>query len=94
MQASEQHANPQGTCNGGIIGILADMAMEIAYGSTLQEDETFTAIEMKVNFFRPVWNAKIRPMLRCISGDKQLDSSNAILLTRTGNSSLMPQALV
>ncbi|WP_185929550.1 PaaI family thioesterase [Paenibacillus popilliae] len=30
MQASEQHANPQGTCNGGSIGILADMAMGIA----------------------------------------------------------------
>ncbi|MFD0711790.1 PaaI family thioesterase [Paenibacillus sp. GCM10027626] len=60
MQASEQHANPQGTCNGGIIGILADMAMGIAYGSTLQKDETFTTIEMKVNFFRPVWNAKIK----------------------------------
>ncbi|WP_010502445.1 PaaI family thioesterase [Paenibacillus elgii] len=59
MQASEQHANPQGTCNGGIIGILADMAMGIAYGSSLQQDETFTTIEMKVNFFRPVWNAKI-----------------------------------
>lgn len=59
MQASEQHANPQGTCNGGIIGILADMAMGIAYGSSLQQGETFTTIEMKVNFFRPVWNAKI-----------------------------------
>lgn len=58
MQASEQHANPQGTCNGGIIGILADMAMGIAYGSTLQEDETFTTIEMKVNFFKPVWKSK------------------------------------
>jgi len=36
------------------------MAMGIAYGSTLQKDETFTTIEMKVNFFRPVWNAKIK----------------------------------
>ncbi|USB33621.1 PaaI family thioesterase [Paenibacillus sp. YPG26] len=60
MQASGQHANPQGTCNGGIIGLLADMAMGIAYGSTLQKEETFTTIEMKVNFFRPVWNAKIK----------------------------------
>jgi len=64
MQASEQHANPQGTCNGGIIGILADMAMGIAYGSTLQEDETFTTIEMKVNFFKPVWKAKIKAHAR------------------------------
>jgi uncharacterized protein (TIGR00369 family) len=64
MQASEQHANPQGTCNGGIIGILANMAMGIAYGSTLQEDETFTTIEMKVNFFKPVWKAKIKAHAR------------------------------
>ncbi|WP_225948127.1 PaaI family thioesterase [Paenibacillus sp. OAS669] len=35
------------------------MAMGIAYGSSLQQGETFTTIEMKVNFFRPVWNAKI-----------------------------------
>ncbi|MFB6367884.1 hypothetical protein ACFCP7_28425 [Paenibacillus elgii] len=34
------------------------MAVGIAYGSILQKDETFTTIEMKINFFRPVGTPK------------------------------------
>jgi uncharacterized protein (TIGR00369 family) len=34
---------------------LADAAMGFAYASTLEQDETFTTLELKINFTKPVW---------------------------------------
>jgi uncharacterized protein (TIGR00369 family) len=32
----------------------------IAFASTLAAEETFTTVELKINFFRPVWQAMLR----------------------------------
>jgi uncharacterized protein (TIGR00369 family) len=53
------HHNPTGTLHGGILCYLADTAMGFAWASGLNPDETFTTIEMKINFFRPVWTGKL-----------------------------------
>jgi uncharacterized protein (TIGR00369 family) len=55
----ERHANPMGTVHGGILCDLADAAMGFAYASTLQENETLTTLELKINFLRPVWRARL-----------------------------------
>jgi uncharacterized protein (TIGR00369 family) len=60
LEAGPQHANPMGTLHGGILCDLADAAMGIAFASTLAEGESFTTVELKINFFRPVWNAQLR----------------------------------
>jgi len=39
---------------------IADAAMGIAFASTLASGESFTTIELKVNFFRPVWQAALK----------------------------------
>lgn len=39
---------------------IADAAMGMAFASTLGPDESFTTIELKINFFRPVWQAQLR----------------------------------
>src|ERR1700693_2123341 len=57
--AGPQHANPMGTLHGGILCDIADAAMGMAFASTLAEGESFTTIELKINFFRPVWNAQL-----------------------------------
>jgi uncharacterized protein (TIGR00369 family) len=59
LEAGPQHANPMGTLHGGILCDVADAAMGIAYASTLAEDETFTTLELKINFLKPIWNAKL-----------------------------------
>ena len=48
-----------GTVHGGILCDLADAAMGFAYASTLQQDETFTTLELKINFLRPVWHTRL-----------------------------------
>jgi uncharacterized protein (TIGR00369 family) len=55
----QQHANPMGTVHGGVLCDLADAAMGFAYASTLEEDETFTTLELKINFLRPVWQTRL-----------------------------------
>ncbi len=60
LEATERHANPMGTLHGGILCDIADAAMGIAYAGTLNDGETFTTLEMKINFLRPVWTARLR----------------------------------
>jgi uncharacterized protein (TIGR00369 family) len=59
MEADERHHNPMGTLHGGIYCDLADAAMGYAYASTLGEGETFTTIELKINFLRAVRKATL-----------------------------------
>jgi len=59
FDAGPQHANPRGTLHGGILCDIADAAMGLAYSTTLGESESFTTLELKINFLKPVWNAKL-----------------------------------
>jgi uncharacterized protein (TIGR00369 family) len=52
MQVDERHHNPMGTLRGGVYCDLADAAMGFAYASTLGEGESFTTVELKINFLR------------------------------------------
>ena len=52
LEAGPQHANPMGTLHGGILCDVADAAMGVAYASTLGEGESFTTLELKINFLR------------------------------------------
>ena len=60
LAAGPQHANPMGTLHGGILCDIADAAMGIAFASTLAAEESFTTVELKINFFRPVWQTMLR----------------------------------
>ena len=59
LDADERHHNPMGTLHGGILCDIADGAMGMAYASTLGEGETFTTLELKINFLRPVKSAHL-----------------------------------
>jgi uncharacterized protein (TIGR00369 family) len=70
LEATERHANPMGTVHGGILADIADAAMGMAYASKLEEGETFTTIELKINFMKPVWTGKLRAEGRVLSGGR------------------------
>ena len=55
-----RHVNPMGTLQGGILCDIADAAMNAAYLTTLQDGETFTTLEMKINYLKPVWQSQLR----------------------------------
>jgi uncharacterized protein (TIGR00369 family) len=68
MEAGPQHANPMGTLHGGILCDLADAAMGMAYASSLDEGETFTTLELKINFLKPVWTGRLTATGRLVKG--------------------------
>jgi uncharacterized protein (TIGR00369 family) len=59
LEAEERHANPMGTLHGGILCDIADGAMGMAFFSTLEEGETFTTLELKINYLRPFWTGTL-----------------------------------
>jgi uncharacterized protein (TIGR00369 family) len=60
LQADKRHHNALGTLHGGIYCDVADAAMGLAYGATLGEGESFTTIELKINFLGAVKEATLR----------------------------------
>ena len=72
LVAGPQHANPMGTLHGGIVCDLADAALGTAMASTLEDDETFTSLDLTVKFMRPVWNARIRATAQVVKRSRSL----------------------
>ena len=61
MAAAEFHYNPLGTVHGGVLCDIADGAMGMAFASTLGAGESFTTLELKINYLKPVWRAVLEP---------------------------------
>jgi uncharacterized protein (TIGR00369 family) len=55
-RAAPQHRNPMGTLHGGILCDLSDAAMGVAFTTTLGSGESFSTLELKINFLCPVWD--------------------------------------
>ena len=70
MEADERHHNPMGTLHGGVLCDIADVAMGLAYGAMLEEGETFTTLELKINFLRPVWRSTLRANAKVVRAGK------------------------
>jgi uncharacterized protein (TIGR00369 family) len=84
MEADERHHNPMGTLHGGIYCDLADAAMGYAYAATLGEGETFTTVELKINFFRPVRQGKLSAEARIIKAGGTLGYIECNVTDQTG----------
>jgi uncharacterized protein (TIGR00369 family) len=67
MDVEERHSNPMGTVHGGILCDLADAAMGFAFFTTLADGESFTTLELKINFLRPFWTGRLVAMGRVVS---------------------------
>ncbi|HUK53833.1 MAG TPA: PaaI family thioesterase [Candidatus Binatia bacterium] len=72
MEADERHWNPMGTLHGGVLCDIADAAMGFAFATTLAEGESFTTIELKINYLRPVWKARLRATGRVVKRGRKI----------------------
>jgi uncharacterized protein (TIGR00369 family) len=66
MHAGKDHHNALGTVHGGIFTSLADVAMGVAFASTLLEGESFTTLEMHTHYFVPVREARLLAEARVV----------------------------
>jgi uncharacterized protein (TIGR00369 family) len=69
---TDKHANPMGTIHGGVLCDIADAAIGTAHATTLDEDESFTSIDLQINFFRPVWNGRIRAIAKPVNVGRKI----------------------
>ena len=68
----EVHGNQQGTIHGGLLCELADAAIGTAHSTVMEEGETFASIDLKINFFRPVWKNTLRAVATPIQNGRTI----------------------
>ncbi len=54
LEADQRMHNPMGFVHGGVIALLADATMGIAFGRSLDDKHGFATVEMKTSYIRPV----------------------------------------
>ena len=84
MEADERHHNPMGTLHGGIYCDLADAAMGWAYAATLPENETFTTVELKINFLRAVRQGRLTAEAKVVKAGSALGYVECDMTDQTG----------
>ena len=84
LLAEDRHANPMGTIHGGILCDLADAAMGTAYFSTLEPEESFTTLELKINFVRPFWTGRLRANGRVVDRGRTVGMTECDILDERG----------
>ncbi|HXQ37420.1 MAG TPA: PaaI family thioesterase [Anaerolineales bacterium] len=72
FEATEAHRNPMGTLHGGVLCDIADAAMGMAYAANLNDGESFTTLELKINFLKPVWNARLTATGRVVKQGRSI----------------------
>ncbi len=66
------HGNQQGIVHGGFICEVADAPIGTAHSTIMQPDQSFTTIELKMNFIRPSWQTLLRAEAISIYSGKTL----------------------
>lgn len=59
LETDERHFNPMGTVHGGILCDIADAAMGVAFATLMGAGETYTTVELKINYLKPVFRSKL-----------------------------------
>jgi uncharacterized protein (TIGR00369 family) len=85
LDADKRFANPMGTLHGGVLCDIADAAMGIAYASLLDDDESFTTLELKINFLKPIWNAHLRAIGVVVKRGKTVGLTECTVLDEKDN---------
>jgi uncharacterized protein (TIGR00369 family) len=84
MAVDEWHHNPMGTLHGGVYCDLADAAMGYAYAATLGEGQTFTTIELKINFLRAVRKTTLTAEARVVKAGSTVGYVECDVQDQTG----------
>ena len=85
LAADRRFHNPMGTLHGGgFMTDLADACMGIATMTTLADDESFTTLEVKMNFLRPVIEGELRAEAKVAHRGKTIAMAEGVLTNQEG----------
>jgi uncharacterized protein (TIGR00369 family) len=68
MDAGPGHANPMGTLHGGVVCDIADAAM----ATSLEDDESFTTLDLTAKYVKSIWNARLRATAQLVKRTRTL----------------------
>jgi len=84
LKVDSKFHNPMGTVHGGILTDLADLSMGCAVASLLEGEESFTTIELKINFLRPVIETELRAEARVVHKGRTIALVESVLKNSEG----------
>jgi uncharacterized protein (TIGR00369 family) len=85
LETTSRHANPMGTLHGGVICDVADAALGISFATTLEDDETFTTLDLTTKFFKPIWNARLSFSAQVVKRTRTLGLIECEVTDETGS---------
>jgi uncharacterized protein (TIGR00369 family) len=63
---------PWGRSTEGVLCDVADAAIGTAHATGLADGETLTTLDLQINFFRPVWNDRLRAIAKPVHRGKTI----------------------
>ena len=86
LEPAEYHYNPIGMVHGGVTSTVLDSAMGCAIHSTLPKGSSYSTVELKVNFVRPMSTktGKVRCEASVIHTGGRIATAEARLVDREG----------
>ena len=85
MDADARHANPMGTLHGGVVCDITDAAMGTAMATTLEDDESFTTLDLTAKYFKPIWKAHLKATARVTKRTRTLGLIECELVDAQGS---------
>lgn len=85
LEAGPRHANPMGTLHGGVLCDLGDGAMGCAVATTLEEGQSYTTLELKINYFKPVWRSRLEATATVVRRTRTIAYAEAEVLDEGGS---------
>jgi uncharacterized protein (TIGR00369 family) len=85
LRAEERHTNPMGTVHGGVLCDLADAAMGCAFATTIGPGETYTTLELAINFLKPFWAGTLTATGRVVKRTRKTGLAEAEVVDEKGS---------
>lgn len=85
LEARRKHANPMGTLHGGVLCDLGDAAMGCAVATTLEDGTSYTTLELRINFFKPVWEGRLLANASVVRRTRKVAYAEAEIVDKNGS---------
>ena len=85
LETEERHRNPMGTTHGGVLCDLADAAMGCAFATSIRPGESYTTLELSINFLKPVWNTTLTATGRLVKRTRKIGYTEVEITDEKGS---------
>lgn len=81
-----------GAVHGGILCAIADAAMGMVFASTVAIEESFTTVELEINFLRPVWQVRLRAEGMVVQRDRTIGFAESSMMDNENRDRVVAKA--